>query len=131
MTSPSSPQPPPLDPKKIVSILQQNGVLSTFLKGFEPREQQQQMLLNIIDAYNHDKIALIEAGTGTGKSIAYLIPAILWAAKRKERTVHSTNTINLQEQLIDKDIPLLLKARNLQMKTVLVKGMDNYVCLRM
>ena len=120
----------PLDPEKIVAIIKPNGLLSGHLKGFEPREQQQDMLRNIIDAFNHGKIALIEAGTGTGKSIAYLLPAIIWAAKTKERTVISTNTINLQEQLIEKDIPLLLQALNLQMKAVLVKGMYNYICLR-
>ena len=104
--------------------------LSSQLKGFEPRLQQQKMMANVIDAYNHDQIALIEAGTGTGKSLAYLIPAMIWAARRNERTVISTNTITLQEQLLHKDIPHLLQALNLQLKVVLVKGMNNYVCLR-
>ena len=85
---------------------------------------------NIIEAYNHDQIALIEAGTGTGKSIAYLIPAILWAAQRKERSVISTHTITLQEQLLIKDIPIVCKALNVTIKAVLVKGMRNYACLR-
>ena len=69
-----NPPPLPLDPEKIVSIVQPTGLLSSFLKGFESREEQQSMLKNIISAYNHSEIAIIEAGTGTGKSIAYLLP---------------------------------------------------------
>lgn len=119
-----------LKTEKILEILQSGGILSQNLKGFEPREQQRQMMRNILDAYNNSGIALIEAGTGTGKSIAYLIPALLWASNNKERTLISTNTINLQEQLIHKDIPLLTKALKLDVKSVLVKGMNNYICLR-
>lgn len=119
-----------LDPAQALSLIQNGGVLSRFLKDFEPREQQQAMMSNVIAAYNSRHVALIEAGTGTGKSMAYLIPAILWAANHQERTVISTNTIALQEQLLHKDIPLLLKALNIDVKAVLVKGMGNYLCLR-
>ena len=84
----------------------------------------------VLDAYENNALALIEAGTGIGKSIAYLIPAILWAATTGERTVISTHTIPLQEQLLQKDIPLLMKALGLEMKVSLVKGMSNYVCMR-
>src|SRR5262245_55255783 len=121
---------PALQAQKIVKLIEADGLLCRSLKGFEPRLQQQRMMANIIDAYNHNHITLIEAGTGTGKSMAYLIPALLWAAKCNERTVISTNTITLQEQLINKDIPHLLEALNLQLKVVLVKGMNNYLCLR-
>ena len=124
------PTPSPLQGQKILALIQANGLLCRSLKGFEPREQQQSMMMNVINAYNHDQIALIEAGTGTGKSIAYLLPALLWAAKCSERTVISTNTITLQEQLVHKDIPRLLEALNLQLKVALVKGMNNYLCLR-
>lgn len=116
--------------EKVLSYIRPGGCISQHLKGFEPREQQQMMMQDIISAYNQNQIALIEAGTGTGKSMAYLIPAILWAAKFKERTVISTHTITLQEQLVAKDIPLLIKALGLDLKAVLVKGMGNYVCLR-
>lgn len=126
----TSPDSLPLHREKIVKIIQPDGLLARNIKGFEARPQQQQMMENVIDAYNHDHISLIEAGTGTGKSLAYLIPAIIWAAKRGERTVISTHTITLQEQLIEKDIPQLLKALNLPLKAVLVKGMNNYICLR-
>ncbi|MFI0435514.1 MAG: ATP-dependent DNA helicase [Parachlamydiaceae bacterium] len=121
---------PALNIQKVVQLIQSDGLLCRSLKGFEPRGQQQKMMANIIEAYNSNRIALIEAGTGTGKSMAYLIPAILWAANYHERTVISTNTIALQQQLIDKDIPHLLQALNIQLKVVLVKGMHHYVCLR-
>lgn len=113
-----------------LSILLEDGPLSRVLKGYEPREQQRQMLLNVLQAYENNEITLVEAGTGTGKSLAYLIPAVLWALRYKERTVISTHTIPLQEQLIHKDIPLLLKALKVDVKAVLVKGMGNYLCLR-
>lgn len=115
---------------KALAILKDNGALSMNLKGFEPREQQQKMMHNILSAYNENKISLIEAGTGTGKSFAYLIPAILWAVQNKERTVISTHTIALQEQLLHKDIPIIAKALNLDLKAVLIKGMGNYLCMR-
>lgn len=120
----------PLDPKQAIKLLQADGPLAQCLKGFESRAQQQEMMHDIIEAYNHNQITLIEAGTGTGKSLAYLIPAMLWAGHNKEKTVISTNTITLQEQLIHKDIPLLSRALNIDIKAVLVKGMSNYVCMR-
>lgn len=100
------------------------------LPGFEVRDGQQQMLYNIQEAYEKEQTFLIEAGTGTGKSLAYLIPAILWAIKNKEPTVIATHTIALQEQLMHKDIPFLFDALEVDLKAVLVKGMNNYVCLR-
>ncbi len=115
---------------KALKVLQPEGNVSKIIKDFEDRIQHQKMLNNIIDAYNKNQIALIEAGTGTGKSIAYLIPAILWALQKKERSVISTHTITLQEQLLLKDIPLIAKALNVTIKASLVKGMRNYVCLR-
>lgn len=119
-----------IDADKILQIIQPGGILCQHLKGFEPRESQQKMLKDVLEAYHKETISLIEAGTGTGKSMAYLLPALFWALQKKERTVISTNTITLQEQLINKDIPLLVKALNMDIKAVLVKGMGNYVCLR-
>ncbi len=119
-----------LNAKKILQIIQPEGVLHQVLKNFEARESQQKMVQDIIDVYNNDGIALIEAGTGTGKSIAYLLPAMLWSILYSERTLISTHTISLQEQLINKDIPLLANALKLDIKAVLVKGMNNYICLR-
>lgn len=111
-------------------LLDQNGILSQALPGFEARPQQKEMMRNVLEAFNGNQIALVEAGTGTGKSIAYLIPALLWAIHTGERVLISTNTITLQEQLLHKDIPNLCKALNIGIKAVLVKGMGNYVCKR-
>lgn len=115
---------------RVLGCLAPEGPLSTHFKNFEARPEQSNMLRDVLEAYNSSKIFLIEAGTGCGKSMAYLIPALLFASVHKERTIISTNTINLQEQLLNKDIPLLLKALNLSLKTALVKGMNNYICLR-
>ncbi len=120
----------PLHEDLALNLISPTGPLSCSLKGYEFREQQKQMLLAILRAYNSNQIALIEAGTGTGKSMAYLIPAILWALHHQQRTVISTHTITLQEQLIHKDIPLLTKALGVDIKAVLVKGIGNYICLR-
>lgn len=119
-----------IDSALAAKILEKEGNLSKIIRGFEPRLQQQKMMQDIIEAYNNNQIALIEAGTGTGKSIAYLIPAILWAVQKKERSLISTHTITLQEQLLLKDIPLVARALNVSIKAVLVKGMRNYLCLR-
>jgi ATP-dependent DNA helicase DinG len=119
-----------VSPEYARELLRPDGPLSHNLSGFELRPQQIEMMETIIKAYNENGIALIEAGTGTGKSIAYLLPAILFALRNKERTVISTNTINLQEQLLKKDLPTLLKAFNFDVKAVLVKGVGNYLCLR-
>jgi ATP-dependent DNA helicase DinG len=121
---------PTLDKKAALQLLADNGPLHLSLKNFEPREAQKKMMADILESYENDQIALIEAGTGTGKSLAYLIPALLWAFENKERTLISTQTIALQEQLLFKDIPALLKALNLNLKAVIVKGMNNYICLR-
>lgn len=115
---------------KVLELLKPDGVICKSFKGFEVRDSQKKMLEEIIEAYNDESIALIEAGTGTGKSLAYLVPAILWSLVHQEKTVISTKTINLQEQILQKDIPQLAKALNISIKAVLVKGMQNYVCMR-
>lgn len=119
-----------LDRQSMVSLLSPGGVVARKLHGYEHRPQQLAMINKVAEAFNQKKIALIEAGTGVGKSLAYLIPAIHWATENKERCVISTNTINLQEQLINKDIPFLKKALGIEFESVLVKGRGNYVCLR-
>jgi ATP-dependent DNA helicase DinG len=111
-------------------IFSQNGLLSRFLNPFEERPIQIEMARHILEAYEEDQVALIEAGTGTGKSLAYLVPAVFWALKHQEKTVITTHTIALQEQLLHKDIPFLLKTMDVEVKACLVKGMSNYLCLR-
>lgn len=118
------------EPAKILHLLSEDGPISSKLKAFEVREEQKQLLAHLIDAFNQNAIALIEAGTGTGKSMAYLIPALLAASIWQEKVVISTQTISLQEQLLNKDLPLLMEVLGIEAKAVLVKGMGNYVCLR-
>lgn len=119
-----------LDPARIAEVLGSGGVVADNLPGWEERPEQLRMAFAVSEAFNLGQIALIEAGTGTGKSLAYLVPALLWALDNDERVVVSTNTINLQEQLIRKDIPFLQRATGLEFRAVLVKGRGNYLCLR-
>ena len=119
-----------LEIEDVSQSLSPGGVVSKSLKNYEHRPQQVEMIKQVAESFNERKIGLIEAGTGVGKSLAYLIPAIFWSTKNKERCVVSTRTINLQEQLIHKDIPFLKKILDLDFKAVLVKGRGNYVCLR-
>jgi len=120
----------PLDPDEIRTLLGPDGAIARNLPGYEERPQQTRMALAVTEAFNRDRIALIEAGTGTGKSLAYLLPALLWALRNRERVVVSTNTINLQQQLIGKDLPFLQRATGLEFRAVLVKGRNNYLCRR-
>ena len=103
--------------------------MKSCMPQFEDRPEQLQMAEEVLKAFSDESIALIEAGTGTGKSLAYLLPALLFAAKTGEQVIVSTNTITLQEQLLYKDIPLALKLLNCSLNVVLAKGMGNYVCL--
>lgn len=119
-----------LDVERVVSLLEAGGPISRVLKNFETRKEQIEMLKKLVEAFNKGAVALIEAGTGTGKSIAYLLPALLYASLYGERVVISTHTISLQEQILKKDIPLLMNALGIQVKVMLVKGMGNYPCLR-
>ncbi|GFE59823.1 helicase C-terminal domain-containing protein [Geobacter sp. AOG2] len=114
---------------EIARVFAPDGMMA-HLKGYEQRDEQVRMAFAVAEAFNHDRVALVEAGTGTGKSLAYLVPAILWAVRNNQRVVVSTNTINLQEQLIRKDLPFLARNSSLEFKAVLVKGRGNYVCLR-
>lgn len=119
-----------LSEKTLLALLHEEGPVAESFPNFEARPEQIGMLKDVLKAFNNHKIALIEAGTGCGKSMAYLIPALLFAHEQNEKIVISTHTINLQEQLLEKDIPHLLKTLKLSLKVVLVKGMHNYLCLR-
>lgn len=119
-----------LDADQLCHMLAPDGVVSKKLSNYEHRPQQIEMIRHVVHAFNENKIAVVEAGTGVGKSLAYLIPAIYCSTQNKKRCVVSTRTINLQEQLIKKDIPFLRKALGIEFRAVLVKGRGNYVCLR-
>jgi len=121
-----------IDPVTAADMLSPDGPLAEQMRLIEDRPSQRDMIAHVADTYNDGGIALLEAGTGVGKSFAYLVPAILWALKNDERTVVSTNTINLQEQLVGKDLPVLGKALGTEGRPVrwaLLKGWHNYLCL--
>lgn len=119
-----------VDTTKIVNILGEGGALAQIIPNYEHRPQQVEMAEAIAEAFNNGEHVMIEAGTGTGKSLAYLVPAVLWAVANNERVVISTNTINLQDQLVQKDIPTLQKALNIPFRSALLKGRSNYLCPR-
>jgi ATP-dependent DNA helicase DinG len=119
----------PLDPDRIAADLAHGGPVAAAYRGFEDRPSQQTMASTIASLYNDGGIGLLEAGTGVGKSLGYLLPALRWAAANGERTVVSTNTINLQEQLVGKDLPFLERAlRDQPVRFALLKGWRNYLC---
>jgi ATP-dependent DNA helicase DinG len=123
-----------LDPVAVAALLAETGPVARALGGttFEDRPGQRDMAAYAADVYNDGGIALLEAGTGVGKSFAYLVPALEWARANGERTIVSTNTINLQEQLVGKDLPILARALSAGDRPVtfaLLKGWRNYLCL--
>jgi ATP-dependent DNA helicase DinG len=120
----------PLDLDVLDHDLGPAGPLASRHPRYEDRPQQRELTRLIGGLYNQGGVGLAEAGTGTGKSVAYLIPAIRWAVQNRERTVVSTNTINLQEQLVEKDLPLLRRALGEPFRFALVKGRRNYVSIR-
>ncbi|HEU5261747.1 MAG TPA: helicase C-terminal domain-containing protein [Gemmatimonadales bacterium] len=121
-----------LDPFDVAGLLATHGPVARALGSFEDRPSQRDMAAYIADVYNDGGVALLEAGTGVGKSFAYLVPALVWARENGERTIVSTNTINLQEQLVGKDLPILARALGTGDHSptfALLKGWRNYVCL--
>ncbi|WAH39680.1 exonuclease domain-containing protein [Alicyclobacillus fastidiosus] len=116
--------------EQALQMLAAGGPLSESLPGYEPREGQLQMVAKVSEALTADKHAVIEAGTGTGKSMAYLIPAALHALASDERVVVSTHTLALQDQIEQRDFPTLVKLFGGQISLAVQKGRKNYVCLR-
>ncbi len=117
--------------KQIYEIFDQDGLLSRKLDTFEFREGQLLMALDILNCYRENGIGAIEAGTGIGKSFAYLVPSLFYAFDDKEdRTVIATSTINLQRQLMEKDLPALFGALGKECSVAIAVGRNNYLCLR-
>ncbi|MBN1956266.1 MAG: DEAD/DEAH box helicase [Anaerolineae bacterium] len=116
----------PID--ELAGLLEEGGAFARQFPGYEYRPQQVAMLRAVAAALNHGQHLMVEAPTGVGKSLAYLIPAAYWAAKNQERVVISTNTINLQEQLYRKDIPDLLHVLPLDFQAAVLKGRSHYIC---
>ena len=128
----------PLDLKWLTAVLSEGGAMAEVFPGFEYRPGQVSMMKRVAQALNDSEQVILEAGTGIGKSIAYLLPAIVFALENSTPVVVSTNTINLQEQLMSKDIPDLLqvlaKAKKRfagsELHIAQLKGRSNYLCLR-
>src|SRR5690242_18144971 len=115
---------------QVEEICSVSGILSKS-KNFEFRPQQQQMAVAVARALQNREHLAIEAGTGVGKSLAYLIPAILFAVSQGRKAVVSTHTINLQEQLTEKDLPMLTRVLDpVKFSFNMLQGRDNYLCTR-
>src|SRR5213595_162018 len=115
--------------ERIRKIFSENGRLSK-ARNFEFRPQQQEMAAAVAKALEEERHLVIEAGTGVGKSLAYLAPAILFALEHHKKAIVSTHTINLQEQLLHKDIPILKKVLPVEFEAALMKCRQNYLCPR-
>ncbi len=119
-----------LDVTQISAQLAAAGPVAKLFADYEVRPQQREMLTAVARAFNQSAHLMVEAGTGTGKSLAYLIPALQWAVQNNDRVVISTNTINLQEQLAENDIPLLRAAFPIDFRATVLKGRTHYLCRR-
>jgi ATP-dependent DNA helicase DinG len=119
-----------VDADEAAAVLENGGALSSFMAAYESRPSQIGLLRQVCGVFNQNAILAAEAGTGVGKSFAYLIPAIRWAELNDDRVVISTATINLQQQLHEKDIPFIANVLDSKVKAVLMKGRANYLCLR-
>jgi ATP-dependent DNA helicase DinG len=117
-----------LEPERLAGLLRRGGGLQAVYPGFEERTSQVRMLEFAAEGFNRGELRAAEAGTGVGKSLAYLIPAFQWALENGERVVVSTATINLQQQLVEKDIPLVVRLLGRNPGYYLVKGRGNYIC---
>src|SRR6195256_5675246 len=115
--------------ERVRGFFSKKGPLSK-AKKFEFRPQQQEMATRVAQALEEERHLVIEAGTGVGKSLGYLVPSILFALEQHKKAIISTHTINLQEQLLHKDIPILKKTLPVEFEAALMKGRQNYLCPR-
>jgi DNA polymerase-3 subunit epsilon/ATP-dependent DNA helicase DinG len=123
-------KPIPLNTDEVASILEYGGPFSQYFETFEQRPEQVGMIRAVTDALSYGSHLMVEAGTGVGKSFAYLVPSALFALQNNTRVIVSTNTINLQDQLVQRDLPNLSQALNLDFRFSLLKGRSNYLCPR-
>ncbi|MGI6066136.1 MAG: helicase C-terminal domain-containing protein [Bacillota bacterium] len=115
---------------EIENMFQKGGTFDQSFPDYEYRPQQLEMAMSVARSFNENQHLIVEAGTGTGKSLAYLIPAVIWGTKTGQKVVASTHTINLQEQLLKKDIPLVRTILDRDFSAVEVKGRSHYLCIR-
>ncbi|UCC78607.1 MAG: 3'-5' exoribonuclease [Candidatus Zixiibacteriota bacterium] len=119
----------PVDSAAVKNHFLNGGIVSKVLPSYEYRPQQAEMAIKVGEAFNRSEFLIVEAPTGVGKSLAYLLPASWWASLNNERIIISTQTKSLQAQLFYKDIPRIQKAVGYRFRAVLLKGRWNYVCL--
>ena len=119
-----------IDPEETAAIFRPGGQLEELFPNFEHRESQATMAQRAQEVFNDGLHGVVEAPTGTGKSLAYLLPLARWAQANGKRTLVCTHTIPLQQQLLDKDIPIASKLLDNGFKAVLLKGRSNYLCVR-
>jgi ATP-dependent DNA helicase DinG len=115
--------------ERVRAFFSEKGPLSK-AKNFEFRPDQQEMAARVAQALEDEQHLVVEAGTGVGKSLGYLVPSVLFALERHKKAIVSTHTINLQEQLLHKDIPILKKVLSVEFEAALMKGRQNYICPR-
>lgn len=115
--------------RQTADIFSPTGLLSQ-ARNFEFRPQQQEMAVAVARALDAGEHLAVEAGTGVGKSFAYLVPAILYAVANRKKAVIATHTINLQEQLTQKDLPVLAQVLPVKFSFAMLKGRANYLCTR-
>src|SRR6201987_5177508 len=115
--------------ERIRGFFSENGPLSK-AKNFEFRSEQQEMAARVAQALEEEQHLIVDAGTGVGKSLGYLGPSVLFALERHKKAIISTYTINRQEQLLHKDIPILKKVLPVEFEAALMKGRQNYLCHR-
>ena len=123
-------EPTPLNADEVASALEYGGPFAQYFDSFEQRPEQVEMMRSVANALSFGNHLMVEAGTGVGKSFAYLVPAALFSLQNNTRVVVSTNTINLQDQLIQRDLPNLSQALNLDFRFSVLKGRSNYLCPR-
>ncbi|KPK65533.1 MAG: hypothetical protein AMK73_02745 [Planctomycetes bacterium SM23_32] len=120
----------PVPTDAVCRMFSPHGPVGRRLRGYEQRAEQVEMVRAVCEALNGPHHLMAEAGTGTGKSLAYLLPAVAWACTNRDKVLVSTNTRNLQEQLYRKDLPFLTELLPDRFQPALLKGRRNYLCVR-
>ena len=127
---PEEPTDSPLPTEGVCRMFSQDGLIAKRLARYEYRQEQTEMVEAVCEALNGPRHLVVEAGTGTGKSLAYLVPAIAWTCINGDKVLISTNTKNLQEQLYHKDLPFLSELLPGRFEAAMLKGRRNYLCVR-
>ncbi len=127
IVEPWQPAPKKIDPDDVLRFLDET--LPTALPGWESRPAQREMALRVTAALNEGRPLVVEAGTGTGKSLAYLLPAAMWALANDAKVVIATHTRALQAQLVASDLPILARG-GIEARTAVLEGRNNYLCKR-